>query len=118
MSKLVFGCGYLGRQVADRWLAAGEKVCVVTRFAEHARRFEQHGFTPIVADVTRPATLVGLPSAQAVLYAIGYDRTAGVSIQELYVAGLQAVLGALPPSVEKFIYISTTGVYGQSDGDG
>jgi nucleoside-diphosphate-sugar epimerase len=116
MSKLIFGCGYLGRRVAERWLAAGERVFAVTRVAEHARRFDAQGIVPVVADVTRPATLAGLPAAKTVLYAVGYDRTAGVSIHELYVAGLKAALDALPESVEKLIYISSTGVYGQNDG--
>ena len=117
MAKLVFGCGYLGRRVAERWRAAGETVYVVTRSSEHARRFRQQGFEPIVADVVRPATLVDLPSADTVLYAVGFDRAAGLSIHEVYVNGLAAVLDALPASTGRFIYISSTGVYGTAGGE-
>ncbi len=117
MAKLVFGCGYLGQRVAERWRAAGETVYTVTRSSEHARLLRQRGFEPIVADVVRPATLVDLPSAETVLFAVGFDRAAGMSIHEVYVNGLRAVLDALPTTTGKIIYTSSTGVYGNSDGD-
>jgi nucleoside-diphosphate-sugar epimerase len=117
MSKLIFGCGYLGGRVARRWREAGEKVFVVTRASEHAREFERAGYTPIVADVLRPLTLVNLPAAETVLYSVGYDRTAGVSMHDLYLNGVRAVLDALPSDTGRLIYISSTGVYGQSRGE-
>jgi nucleoside-diphosphate-sugar epimerase len=116
MAKLIFGCGYLGRRVARRWLAAGEAVCVVTRSAARASEFAAEGFQPIVADVVRPESLASLPTASTVLYAIGYDRGSGKSLREVYVDGLRAVLDALSPDTGTFIYISSTGVYGQTDG--
>ncbi len=75
------------------------------------------GWTPIVADVVRPATLVDLPRATTVVYAVGFDRAAGRSIHEVYVNGLAAVLDALPADCGKFIYVSSTGVYGSAQGD-
>jgi nucleoside-diphosphate-sugar epimerase len=117
MAILVFGCGYLGRRVAERWRAAGKTVHVVTRSSQHAADFRKQGFLPIVADVVRPATLVDLPAAATVFYAVGFDRTAGVSIHDVYVQGLTNVLAALPESTQKIVYASSTGVYGQDDGD-
>ncbi len=78
--------------------------------------FRRCGLRPVVADVTHGETLAALPPAETVLYAVGYDRAAGRSMREVYVAGLLAVLDSLPPSVERLIYISSTGVYGQTDG--
>ncbi|HEV3136806.1 MAG TPA: NAD-binding protein, partial [Pirellulales bacterium] len=66
MSKLIIGCGYLGGRVARRWRDAGEQVFVVTRDSEHARSFAREGYTPIVADVVRPASLVHLPATETV----------------------------------------------------
>ncbi|HTU24553.1 MAG TPA: SDR family oxidoreductase [Pirellulales bacterium] len=117
MAKLIFGCGYLGRRVARRWLSAGETVFAVTRSAARAEDFRREGITPLVADVLRPASLTGLPVADTVLYAVGYDRTAGESIERVYVDGLAAVLTALPAATGRFIYISSTGVYGQATGE-
>lgn len=117
MVKLIFGCGYLGRRVAQHWLAAGHTVYAVTRSAEHARQFEQDGLRPIVADVTDPQSLAGLPAAETVLLAVGYDRAAGRSIEEVYVAGLRHVLDRLPEATGRLIYVSSTGVYGPTHGD-
>lgn len=117
MTKLIFGCGYLGERVARRWREAGQDVVVVTRSAEKARALEQDGYQSLVADVTQPATLVKLPAAETVLFAVGFDRATGGSIEEVYAGGMRNVLAALPSSVGRFIYISTTGVYGSAAGD-
>jgi len=117
MTLLVFGFGYLGQRVARRWRDNGAKVFVVTRSAERAASFKQTGYETIVADVTRPETLKDLPTADAVLYAVGYDRVTGQTIHDVYVGGVNNVLEALAPSAQRFIYISTTGVYGPADGD-
>jgi nucleoside-diphosphate-sugar epimerase len=51
-----------------------------------------------------------------VLYAVGLDRSAGKSMREVYVSGLEHVLNTLP-ACEKFIYISSTSVYAQTNGE-
>lgn len=114
MSSLIFGCGYLGRRVAKCWQRLGDAVHVVTRSASKAAEFERDGFTVSVADVLEPTTLANLPAVDSVLYAIGYDRATKASRQEVYVDGLRNVLEALPATTVKFIYVSSTGVYGQS----
>ncbi len=117
MAKLIFGCGYLGRRVAERWRDMGHDVYVVTRSSERAQALAASGLTPIVADVMTPASLVDLPNAETVLYSVGFDRTAGHSIAEVYVGGLANVLMRLPVSTGRLIYISSTGVYGATDGE-
>jgi nucleoside-diphosphate-sugar epimerase len=117
--KLVVGCGYLGSRVARLWRAQNESVAVVTRSAERAGRLQADGYVPVVADVTDPASLKlldELGSIDTVLYAVGFDRAAGKGMREVYVEGLRALLDTLPTSVERIIYISTTGVYSQNDG--
>jgi nucleoside-diphosphate-sugar epimerase len=117
MSKLIFGCGYLGKRIAKLWQEAGETVFVVTRSSSRAGELQSEGFQTLVADVTCLEALVNLPAAETVLFAVGYDRAADASIAEVYAGGVKNVLAALPSSVERFIYISTTGVYGGADGD-
>jgi len=117
MNRLIFGCGYLGARVARRWRDAGATVHVVTRSPERARQLTSEGFEPLVADVTRPETLGNLPAAETVLFAVGYDRTAGASIETVYAGGVKNVLVALPADTGQFLYISTTGVYGWAGGD-
>ena len=117
MRKLIFGCGYLGCRVAELWKAQGCEVFVVTRSQDRAESYQHHGFQTLIADVTQPETLHRLPSAETVLYAVGYDRSAAPSISEVYAGGVENVLKGLPEDTEQFIYISTTGVYGSADGD-
>src|SRR5262245_6120909 len=114
MSKLIFGCGYLGLRVAERWRREGDDVYVVTRSEARAATLARQGYAPVVADVTRPDTLTYLPQADSVLWAVGFDRNAGPSMRDVYVDGLQAALDAVPPALAKFVYISSTGVYGQT----
>ena len=116
MNKLVVGCGYLGEPVAERWLRAGHRVHVVTRSVEHARRFSSRGLIPILGDITRPETLADLPEVEHVLCAVGYDRQTGLPIKSVYVDGLKYLLDTLPATVTRFVYISSSGVYGQNDG--
>ena len=117
MSKLIFGCGYLGQRVAQLWRDAGETVHVVTRSADRAARFQGEGYQTHLADVTRRATLADLPPADAVLFAVGFDRSVDNTIEEVYADGVRNVLAALPSAAERFIYISSTGVYGAAGGD-
>lgn len=111
--RLIVGCGYLGRRVAALWRARGERVVALTRRNGGALRAE--GIEPVTGDVLDPASLRGLPPASAVLYAVGMDRAGGRTMHDVYVRGLAHVLDTLPPS-GRFIYASSTGVYGQTDG--
>jgi nucleoside-diphosphate-sugar epimerase len=117
MKKLIFGCGYLGNRVADAWLAQGEQVLAVTRSSARAREFASRGIQPIVGDITETIDLRDADAVDTVLFAVGFDRRGRKDIREVYVGGLRNVLGDLPDSVTRFIYISSTGVYGQTDGE-
>ena len=111
---LIVGCGYLGRRVAARWVAAGRRVAALTR--RNAAPLSKLGVEPVVGDVLDPATLRNLPPARTVLYAVGMDRTAGRSMRDVYIGGLGHVLNTLPPP-GRFVYVSSTGVYGQTGGE-
>ena len=115
MRRIVFGCGYLGHRVAKLWRERGDLVHVTTRSADRGHELSAEGFHPIQLDVTVPDTLSGLPEVDTALIAIGFDRSAGLSIHETYVTGLTNLLAAIQPRPSRIIYISSTGVYGQSD---
>ena len=114
--KLLFGYGYLGSRIAAKWRHAGDEVTVVTRSKEKAAELQNEGFKTIVAHVTDPQTLKLLPSAETVVYAVGFARPSSQSIRAVYEGGVQNVLAALSVDTGRFIYISTTGVYGGADG--
>jgi nucleoside-diphosphate-sugar epimerase len=123
MAKLIFGCGYLGLRVARRWLAGGEAVFAVTRSAERAGQLGAEGLKPIVADVTVTSQLALPPRIETVLWAVGHDKLTrrasegAQSIYDVFVGGLETAIRGLPPAVKRFIYISSTGVYGQVTGE-
>jgi nucleoside-diphosphate-sugar epimerase len=118
MAKLIFGCGYLGLRVARLWRAAEDQVFAVTRSAERAEQLASEGLVPLVADVTAESQIHVPQGVRTVLWAVGYSRSRlpGGTIHDVYIGGLDKTLRWLPPTVERFIYISSTGVYGQVTG--
>lgn len=131
--KLLFGHGYLGSRAAQLWRAAGERAAIVTRDAGKAKQLHRAGeYQLLVADVCNRNSLRNLPTADTVVFAVGYDRktshhapnTPAPSIHDVYAGGVKNVLDALGESIANsgaepplFIYISSTGVYGDADGD-
>jgi nucleoside-diphosphate-sugar epimerase len=117
MKTLIFGCGYLGQRLAARLGRDGGRVYGTVRSPARAEEIAGIGIEPVVADVLRPGTLDDLPAADRVFYAVGFDRSAGAAMRAVYVDGLQNVLDRLPTSVRRFVYASSTGVYGQTGGE-
>lgn len=115
-ARLIFGCGYLGSRAAAIWQAAGDTVYAVTRNADRADVFQRRGWRSIVADVLEPSSLVNLPAADTVLFAVARGRGSDVPLQQWYVDGLRNVLAALTATTQRIILISSTGVYAQDDG--
>jgi len=126
-TRIIFGCGYLGLRTARLWRDSGHPVIAATRSASRLAEFSGEVIGGFQADVTRPETLDDLRAfnalnrvagvkLEAALYAVGFDRSAGVDIHTLYAGGLKNVLAALPATVNRVIYISTTGVYGSAEG--
>jgi nucleoside-diphosphate-sugar epimerase len=115
-SCLIIGCGYLGRRVLPLWLGQGKRVFALTRRAEGAAELAALGAEPVVGDVLRAESLNALPHVDTVLYAVGFDRASGAGMRQVYVDGLANVLAYLPRP-KRFLYVSSSSVYGQSDGD-
>lgn len=113
---LIFGCGYLGNRVAQAWRDQGQRVIAVTRSQTRADEFAANGLIPFIADICDPASLAALPEVDRVLFAVGYDRGSGRSQEEVFVQGLRHVLDQLRGRCRRFVSISSTSVYGQSDG--
>jgi nucleoside-diphosphate-sugar epimerase len=115
-TKLVIGCGYLGLRVALRWREQGHRVFATTRSDERAAEFRRLGLEPVGCDVLDRGSLGSLPAASTVLYCVGFDRGQGVTMQRVFVEGLANVLDHVPRP-NRFVHVSSTGVYGQSDGE-
>ena len=112
---MIAGCGYLGLRAAELWLANGAKVCVLTRSESKAAQLAAEGFTPLKADLA-DGVLPKLPAVDTVLWSVGFDRTARHSREAIWIDGLTFLLKNLPPTVNRLLYVSSTGVYAQTDG--
>jgi nucleoside-diphosphate-sugar epimerase len=112
--KLILGCGYVGLRVARQWRDAGCDVHVVTRSDARATQLAAEGLRPLVGDVTLGDRFPELPPCETMLYAIGFDRQAGKSMDTVYVEGLRTTLDHLNTPPGRIIYLSSTGVYGEA----
>jgi nucleoside-diphosphate-sugar epimerase len=112
---LIVGCGYLGSRVAKQWLANGSHVFAMTRSAARADELAAAGIEPIIADVTKPQTIRDLPDVATMFWAVGFDRSAGVTFRDAHVDGLARAIGLLP-GTPRIILSSSTGVWGNDDG--
>ncbi|MEM6365119.1 MAG: SDR family oxidoreductase [Planctomycetota bacterium] len=114
---LIVGCGYLGKRIAQIAIEDGWTVIATTR--SQPKRVAELGAKPHILDWNDPRTMVDLPLVDAVVIAVAYDRRSHVPRYESQVGGLRRFIQALdsthpvPPPIS---YISTTGVYHQTDG--
>ena len=121
---LIMGCGYLGYRVAVACQAAGNEVYATTRRPNRAKRLANDGFHPVLADWTDRRTFDDLseselPRVDRILVAISYDRKSRPNRFNSQVGGLHTFLEALQNRQGHhghLCYISTTGVYHQTDG--
>jgi nucleoside-diphosphate-sugar epimerase len=115
-TTLIVGCGYLGLRVGRLLKDRGDRVFGTTRKAARDAELSGWGVEAVLADVLDPESLDKLPQADRALYCVGFDRSAGVPIREVYVDGLRHALGRLVDRVPRLVYVGSTGVYGQDDG--
>jgi nucleoside-diphosphate-sugar epimerase len=117
-NALIAGCGYLGLRVARNWLDSETRVSAFTRSADRAATLQAMGIQPIVVDLANSdQPLPPLPAVDTVLWAVGYDRSTGVAREDIWLKGLQRLIDALQVTPRRFLYVSSTSVYGQIDGE-
>ena len=94
------------------------QVSVITRSASKAQDLRDEGVTPILFDLAARVGPQQLPDVDVLLWSVGFDRTSGVSRQDIWIAGLQRLLDALPQRMEprRILYTSSTSVYGDMHG--
>jgi nucleoside-diphosphate-sugar epimerase len=110
---LVAGCGYVGGRVAAGLAEEGVVVWGLKRDPTDL----PPGVRPVAADVTDRESLAGgLPRVGALVYAVAPAGPMAGAYRAAYVTGLHNVLAAVPGGVERVVLVSSTGVYGQTDG--
>jgi nucleoside-diphosphate-sugar epimerase len=118
MRVLIFGCGYVGLPLGAELVRLKHEVFGVTRSAERRAELESHGIQPLTADVTRPGDLASLPEGMDwIVNAVSSSKGGLEEYRQVYLEGTRRLLDwlkAAPP--KKFVYTSSTSVYGQTDG--
>jgi len=116
---LIVGCGYRGRRLAKRLIEKKFAVRALTRSAENAAELEALGIEPRLGDITDPNTLRGIGDGVCCVYSLMGSMQGGEEhLRKLHVEGTRNVLHALRGSkLKRFVYESSTAVYGQMDGD-
>lgn len=117
MNVLLAGCGWLGREVARRLTARGDRVEGVTRTEASALRLRESGIEARALDLARPGASRSLHGRYdgivAMQSAAGRDAPA---YKRAYIDATHTLLESEIASGSAFVYVSSTGVFGQSDG--
>jgi nucleoside-diphosphate-sugar epimerase len=114
---LIVGCGYVGVPLGAELVRLGHEVFGLRRSASAETELKAAGIRPLIADITRPETLAALPREfdwVVNCVAAGGDAE---SYRQIYLQGTRNLLEWLAPAPpKKFVYTSSTSVYGQTDG--
>ena len=119
MRVAILGCGYVGLELA-RQLSADHEVVGVRRSEAGLAAVEETGAEPVRADVTDADDLAAVPDVDAVVFAASSGGRGAEAARDVYVDGLRTVIesfGARERVPDRLVYTSSTGVYGDHDGD-
>ena len=118
MRVLIVGCGYVGVPLGAELVRLGHEVFGLRRSAGGEEELTRAGITPLVGDVTDPASLAALPGPfDWVVNTVSSTKGGAEEYRNVYLGGTRHLIEWLAPTaVKKFIYTSSTSVYGQTDG--
>ena len=118
MRVLIVGCGYVGRPLGAELARQGHEVFGLRRSAAAEDELKAAGITPLIADITQPDSLKKLPrDFDWVVNCAASGGGGADDYRKIYLEGNRNLLAWLADSpVKKFLYTSSTSVYGQNDG--
>lgn len=118
MRVLIVGCGYVGLPLGKRLRSAGHAVFGLRRSHSAEAELCAAGIQPLIADITDPRSLRALPAAFD--WVINCTAAGGGGLEDyrkVYLDGTRNLLSWLDPHpLSRFVYTSSTSVYGQNDG--
>lgn len=118
MRVLIIGCGYVGLPLGADLKSKGHEVWGLRRSAANDAEMAACGMVPLHGDITELATLEQLPTGFD--WVVNCVATSGGGVEDyrrVYLEGTRNLVSWLKSArVGKFVYTSSTGVYGQNDG--
>jgi len=119
-TAVILGCGYIGIELGRQLTTAGHDVIGVRRSESGCEAIEDAGFSPYQADLTEGGDLAELPDADWVVFAASSGGRDAAAARKIYVDALGDAIdsyGARESPPDGLIYTSSTGVYGDHDGE-
>ncbi|WP_277553276.1 SDR family oxidoreductase [Halobaculum limi] len=120
MHVTIVGCGYIGLELARQLREDGHDVVGVRRSQEGLDAVKMTGARAVAADATDPDSLTVLPDTDAVVFAASSGGRGADAARAVYVEGLRNVIreyGDRTERPDRLVYTSSTGVYGDHEGD-
>jgi nucleoside-diphosphate-sugar epimerase len=118
MRVLIVGCGYVGLPLGAELAKQGHEVFGLRRGPGGEAEMSAAGLTPLAADITRPEQLASLPGPfDWVVNTVSSTKGGEEEYRRVFLQGTHNLIEWLAPtSLKKFVYTSSTSVYGQADG--
>ncbi len=119
MRIAILGCGYVGLELAGQ-LVEDHDVVGVRRSSDGLDAVESTGATPIQGDVTDADDLAAVPDVDALVFAASSGGRGAEAAERVYADGLRTVIetfGDRDSSPDRLVYTSSTGVYGDHNGE-
>ena len=118
MRVLIVGCGYVGLPLGAELARQGHEVFGLRRSAQAVDELKSAGIQPLLADIAKPEQLKKLPrDFDWVVNCVAAGGGGAENYRQIYLEGTRNLiewLAGSPP--KKFVYTSSTSVYGQNDG--
>ena len=118
MRALIVGCGYVGLSLGAELVKQGHEVFGLRRSTGAEADLKSAGIKPLTGDITKAEQLAQLPGGYDwVVNCVSASGGGADEYRQVYLQGMRNLvewLGAAPP--KKFVYTSSTSVYGQNDG--
>jgi len=118
MRVLIVGCGYVGLPLGTELVGQGHEVFGLRRNPAAEAELRAAHIKPLFADITDAASLARLP--RDFDWVVNCAASGGGGVEDyrrLYLYGTRNLLEwLLPAPPRKYVYTSSTSVYGQDDG--
>src|SRR5688572_7968795 len=117
MRVLIVGCGYVGLPLGIELVKQGHEVFGLRRSNAGDAELTAAGLKPLTADITRPEDLAHLPGPfDWVVNTVSSTKGGADEYRQVYLEGTRNLIEWLAPMLlKKFVYTSSTSVYGQTD---